>query len=95
MKAEPVRCEGQSPACSDSPQQGNHRQMATGSKILPKETPVQALLSKQIFCTQEHENHMEKIIVICSRKELIFKAELEFLRPWATAVLRHCGPNVL
>lgn len=75
VKAEPatgaVRCKRQSPACTDSPKQGNHRQMATGSKILLKGTPVLSLLSQQILCTQEteHENHIEKIIVIYSRKE--------------------------
>lgn len=55
--------------------------MATGSKILPKKTPVGCLPSKQISCTQETErgNHMGKIIVVCSRKKFIFKAELEFI----------------
>ena len=35
----------------------------------------------------------KKIILICSRKELIFKAELLYLRPQTIPVLRCYGPK--
>lgn len=55
-----------------------------------------SLLSKQILHTQEtkHEkSHIKKIILTHSRKELIFKAELPYLRPQTIPVLRCYGPK--